>query len=45
MKADQNDYDIVKELDEMKKDPKKWKEFMATQAEKALEHWPGRKKK
>ncbi len=45
MKPDQDDYDVVKELEEIRKDPKKWKEFMATQAEKALENWPGRKKK
>lgn len=46
MTADQNDRDnVVKELDEIRKDPKKWEEFMATQAEKALTHWPGRKKK
>ncbi|MDV3293575.1 MAG: hypothetical protein LYZ70_04835 [Nitrososphaerales archaeon] len=37
--------DVVKELDELKKDPKRWEEFMASQAEKALKHWRGRKTK
>ncbi len=45
MKDDPDDYDVVKELKEWRKDPKKWEEFMAKQAEKALENWPGRKKK
>jgi hypothetical protein len=35
--------DVVRELDEIRKDPKKWEEFMARQAEKALRHWRGRK--
>jgi hypothetical protein len=38
-------YDVVKDLDELKKDPKKWEEFMASQAEKALKHLRGRKTK
>jgi len=46
MRTNQHDYEnVVKELDELKKDPKKWEEFMAAQAERALKHWPGRKKK
>ncbi|HMD78423.1 MAG TPA: hypothetical protein VKF39_00395 [Nitrososphaerales archaeon] len=46
MRSDQHEYDnVLKELDEIKKDPKKWEEFMTSQAEKALKHWPGRKKK
>jgi len=46
MRTDQHDHEnVVKELDELKKDPKKWEEFKAVQAEKALRHWPGRKKK
>jgi hypothetical protein len=46
MRTDQHDYDnVVKELDEIKKDPKKWEDFMAMQAAKALRHWPGRKKR
>jgi hypothetical protein len=36
---------VVNELDEIRKDPKKWEEFMAAQAEKALKHWRGRKTK
>ncbi|MDA4128781.1 MAG: hypothetical protein OK422_04960 [Thaumarchaeota archaeon] len=44
MKSKKDDYeDVVKELDELKKDQKRWKEFMASQGEKALKHWPGRK--
>ena len=35
--------DVVAELDEIKKDPKRWEEFMATQAGRALKHWRGRK--
>lgn len=46
MKTSHDDYeDVVRELSEMRKDPKKWEKFMATQAEKALKHWPGRKRK
>ncbi|QQG49276.1 MAG: hypothetical protein HY247_02915 [archaeon] len=40
-----NEEDFVGELEEIKKDPKRWEEFMAGQAEKALKHWPGRKKR
>ncbi len=46
MRTDQDHYDnIVEELDKIKKDPKKWEEFMAAQVGKALKHWPGRKKR
>lgn len=46
MKTNQHDYEnVVKELDELRRDPKKWEEFMAAQAERALKNWPGRKKK
>lgn len=45
MKADRKNQDnVVEELEEIRKDPKKWEEFMATQAEKALDHWRGQKK-
>ena len=45
MKTNRDDYEnVVKELDELKRDPKKWEEFMGVQAERALTHWPGRKK-
>jgi len=43
-KVKKDDYDeVVREMKELKKDPKKREDFMATQAEKALKHWPGRK--
>ncbi len=45
MKADKDDDKAIEEMREMRKDPKKWEEFMATQAKKALDHWPGRKKR
>lgn len=46
MTTDRHDYEnVVEDLAELKKDPKKWEEFMAAQAEKALNHWRGRKKK
>jgi hypothetical protein len=38
-------YDLVKDLDELKKDPKKWEEFMASQPKKALKHLRGWKTK
>lgn len=44
MRRKGGDEDVAKELDEMKKDPRKWKEFIA-KAEMALEHWHGRKKR
>jgi hypothetical protein len=44
MRADQNE-NVVEELAELKKDPKRWQEFMAKQAERALRYWPGRKRK
>ncbi|HEV2225731.1 MAG TPA: hypothetical protein VGR56_02880 [Nitrososphaerales archaeon] len=44
MKSRKDDYaEVVKEMEELRKDPKKWDEFMITQAEKALKHWPGRR--
>ena len=46
LKTNQHDHEnVVKELDELRKDPKKWEAFMAAQAERALSQWPGRKKK
>jgi hypothetical protein len=45
MKIDQHENEnIVKELDEIENDPRKWQEFMATQAERSLRLWPGKKK-
>lgn len=44
MKSRKDDYEeVVKDLEELRRDPKKWEEFMSTQAEKALRHWPGRR--
>ncbi len=31
--------EIVRKLDELKKDPKKWEAYMSERAEKALSHW------
>jgi hypothetical protein len=33
------DEDIMRKLDSLMKDPEKWKEYVASHAERALKHW------
>jgi hypothetical protein len=36
------DEELMRKLDNLMKDPTKWKEYIESRAEKAIEHWPKR---
>lgn len=36
------DEEIMRKLDALMKDPEKWKEYVASRAERAIRHWPKR---
>ena len=33
------DEQLVRKLDELKKDPEKWREYIESRAERAIRHW------
>lgn len=37
-----DDEELMRKLDDLMKDPAKWKEYIESRAEKAIEHWPKR---
>ena len=36
------DEELMRKLDNLMKDPAKWKEYIESRAEKAIKHWPKR---
>lgn len=36
------DEEVMRRLDALMKDPEKWKEYVASHAERAIKHWPKR---
>jgi hypothetical protein len=37
-----SDEDIIRKIDELSRDPKKWDAYMASRMDKALDDWPTR---
>ena len=33
------DEQLIQKLDELKKDPEKWRQYIESRAEKAIKHW------
>ena len=43
MKTDSaEDEEVMRKIDALMKDPEKWKEYVASRAERAIRHWPKR---
>ena len=36
------DEELMRKLDDLMKDPVKWREYIESRAEKAIKHWPKR---